>query len=223
MGYQWDFSGLNPYWGPFLRGIGLTAWLGVASSILGTLVGIPLAFALRAPRLISSPLTVLLDSVRAVPNLVLIFASYYFPYEAVLGVRAPSPFVAALVALVIAQAAYSADLVRSALDGVPAPQLEGLRAMGFTSAEVLRFAVLPSVVRQALPGHVALWIGNLKLASLASVIGVEDVVFVAKVAMAQSFRSLEAWLVVAAAYIAIVLPFTYLLRSLEGSSWIKRK
>ena len=223
MGYHWDFSGLNPYWGAFLRGLGVTAALGVLSSALGTLAGIPLAFALRTTRIISGPLTAFLDAVRAVPNLVLIFFFYYFPYEAVLGVRSPSPFVAVLVALIAAQAAYSADLFRVALDGVPALQVEGLRAMGFSPSQVLRFAVLPSVVRHALPGHVALWIGNLKLSSLASVVGVEDVVFVAKVAMSQSFRSLESWLVVAASYVVIVLPFTYLLRSLESSAWINRK
>ena len=45
----------------------------------------------------------------------------------------------------------------------------------------------------------------------------------AKIAMSQSFRSLEAWTVVAAIYAALVLPMTYGLRALERSNWIKRQ
>lgn len=168
------------------------------------------------------PLAIIVDIIRAIPNLVLILFLYFFPYRE-LGFVAPSAFWCAAWALIAAQAAYSAELFRSAIDQVPRNQVLGLSALGFRPVQVARYATLPSVVRQTLPAHLALWIGNLKLSSLASVIAVEDVVYVARVAMSQNFRSLESWLVVAGIYIVLVLPVSAIARSLEKSAWIRRQ
>ncbi len=223
MNYQWDFGGLLPYTRAFAWGVVVTIELTLLSSAIGTLCGVPLAVALRGSPLVARPLAFLIDVIRAVPTLVLIFFFYYFPYRDVLGVSPPSGFAAVLLTLVVAQACYTADLIRATIDQVPRAQVLGVEGIGFKPHQVVWYVVVPSVVRQALPGHIALWIGNLKLSSLASVIGVPDAVFVAKIAMSQSFRSLEAWTVVAAIYAALVLPLTYGLRALERSNWIKRQ
>lgn len=223
MGYRWDFSGLVPYAPALTYGVIVTLELSLLASLIGTILGVPLAMMLRARRAVSAPTAFCVDIVRAIPNLVLIFFFYYFPYEEVLGLRALSGFASVLAALVLAQAAYSADLFRTALHQVPRAQVLGVEAIGFKPHQVVRFVIVPSVAKQVLPGHVALWIGNLKLSSLASVIGVGDVVFVARIAMSQTFRSLEAWTVVALVYCVIVLPLAYGLRRLERSAWIRRQ
>ena len=223
MGYNWDFSALRGYEVAFLMGAGLTLLLGVASSAIGTVLGIPVAVALRMHPLISIPLAILMDALRAIPNLVLILAVYYLPYDQLFGVKGPSPFSASLVGLIIAQMAYSADLIRAAIDAVPEAQLLAVRGLGFREWQVARWVIAPAVLRQALPGHMALWIGNIKLSSLASTVGVQEVVFVARVAMSQTFRSLEAWLVVAAIYVVLVTPLTFLQRRIERSAWIQRQ
>lgn len=222
MSYDWDFTVLLYYAPAFGKGVVVTLQLAVLASILGTLGGIPLGAALRLPG-IRLPTQLVVDVIRGTPNLVLIFLVYYFPTPEVFGVQSLSGFSSVLLALVVAQAAYTADLLRAAIGQVPRTQEDGLRAMGLTEWDVARFVKGPSLARQLVPAHVALWIGNLKLTSLASVIGVEDVVYVAKVSMSQSFRSLEAWLFVAAIYVVIVIPATYLLRLLERSAWISRQ
>lgn len=223
MGYNWDFSALRGYEVAFLIGAGLTLLLGVASSAIGTVLGIPIAAALRMHPVVSVPLGLLMDALRAIPNLVLILAVYYLPYDALLGIKGPSPFWASLTGLIIAQMAYSADLIRAAIEAVPEAQLLAVRGLGFREWQVARWVIAPSVIRQALPGHMALWIGNVKLSSLASTVGVQEVVFVARVAMSQTFRSLEAWLVVAGIYVVLVTPLTFLQRRIERSAWIQRQ
>lgn len=223
MNYQWDFTGLVPYLPAFARGLLVTLELAFLSSIIGTLLGVPLAVGLRASWLISAPVWGVVDVIRAIPNLVLIFFFYYFPYQQLFGLPAVSGFTCVLLALSIAQAAYSADLIRSAIQQVPRSQILGVLGIGLKPKQVLTHVTIPSVVKQTLPGHIALWIGNIKLTSLASVIGVTDVVYVAKLSMAQNFRSLEAWLFVALIYAAIVLPCTVALRQLERSNWILRQ
>jgi polar amino acid transport system permease protein len=223
MGYAWDFSALDAYKGAFIRGAGLTLALGALSSAIGTTLGVPVALALRMNPLLAFPLGLIMDALRAIPNLVLILAVYYLPYQALIGSTGPSAFAASLAGLSLAQMAYSADLIRTAIDSVPEPQLLAVRALGFRGWQVARWVIWPSVVRQALPSHMALWIGNVKLSSLASTIGVEETAFVARVAMTQTFRSLEAWVIVAVVYILLVTPLTLLQRRIEKSAWIRRQ
>nr|VFK23292.1 MAG: polar amino acid transport system permease protein [Candidatus Kentron sp. MB]VFK28415.1 MAG: polar amino acid transport system permease protein [Candidatus Kentron sp. MB]VFK74245.1 MAG: polar amino acid transport system permease protein [Candidatus Kentron sp. MB] len=223
MAYELDFSGLAPYWPAFIRGTIVTVELAVYSSVLGTMAGIPLAALARLKGFAGIVVLWLIDILRAIPNLVLMFFFFYFPYREIFGGTGLSPFTSAMIGLVVAQAAYSADLIRAAIDQIPRAQSLGLRALGYKEYQIWMDLSVPSVVRQTLVPHVALWIGNLKLSSLASVLGVEDVVFVAKVAMSQSFRSLEAWLVVAAVFVVLVLPVTFLLRRIERSAFIRRQ
>ena len=223
MGYSWDFGALLGYVPAFIKGVYITFLLAALSSVAGTLAGIPLAILLRRSTFVSTSTKVFVDVIRAIPNLVLIFFFYYFPYKQMFGFEGFSPFLSALVALSIAQAAYSADMIRSSLEQVPRIQILGLRGLGMRQRDITRHLTVPFVIKNALPGHVALWIGNVKLSSLSSVIGVEDVVFVAKVAMAQSFRSLEAWIIVGTVYASLVFPLAYGMRRLEGSKWIQRQ
>jgi len=223
MAYSWDFSALRGYQLAFLEGAGITLALGVASSVIGSLLGVPVAILLRQHPLISTPVGLIVDAIRAIPNLVLILAAYYLPFDTLIGWSGPSPFLASLIGLTIAQIAYSADLVRSAIDAVPEAQLTAARGLGFREWQVARWVILPFVVRDVLPSHMALWIGNVKLSSLASTIGVHDSVYVARLAMSQTFRSLESWIVVACIYIALVTPLTLLQRRIERSEWLRRR
>ena len=74
-----------------------------------------------------------------------------------------------------------------------------------------------------LPAQIAFFIGIVRLSNLASVIGCQEVVFVARQVSSQAFRSFEPWLVVAGIYIVLVVPMTVALRELERSRWLQRR
>lgn len=222
MNYDWDFAAFYPYRWALLRGVWVTIELSFVSSLIGTIVGFPLGILYRLKPL-DRALLLVNDAIRAVPPLVLIFFFYYFPYQQIVGVKPPSEFVCAAAALTLAQAVYVADIVRAAVAGVAKGPILGARSLGLTEVAVWRHIILPDVFRQVSPSLVAFVIGNVRLSSLASVIGCQDVVFVAKVAISQRFRSLEAWIIVAAVYVVLVLPLTLLSRRLEASEWLKRR
>jgi His/Glu/Gln/Arg/opine family amino acid ABC transporter permease subunit len=220
--YDWDFSVLLPFAGAYARATLVTIELSVASFVCGTIGGAALGAMLRVLPGVRLWL-VLNDSVRAVPPLVLLFLVYFFPTRELLGVMPPSPFWASVIAFSIAQAAYTADLVRVAVDQVPRSiTLAGL-AIGLERVDLWRFVIIPDVIRQVTPAQIAFFIGILRLSNLASVIGTQDVVYVSRVISAQTFRSLEPWLLVALIYIGLVLPLTMLLREFERSAWFKRR
>jgi ABC-type amino acid transport system permease subunit len=223
MNYTFDFGSVLYYMPAFYSAILVTLQLTVLSCIVGTLVGLPIAGLLALPRPISDTVSFLVDFLRAVPDLALFFLFYYFPYRAALGVEAPPPFVCAVLAMSTILALFSGALFSEAIHQAPRNQMLGLRAIGFSEFQVFRYAVLPAVARQTLPALIAFWIGILKMSSLASVIGVTDVVYVAKIQMAQSFRSLEAWIAVALIYAILVLPIVYFVRSLQRRPWMQRQ
>ncbi len=221
MEYDWNFLIFWPYWPAFLRAALVTLELAFFASLLGTILGFGFSFLLRA-RLWGPFFRAINDTFRAIPILVLMFFFYFFPYQ-VVGVPAPSAYYAALFALTLSQLNFTADIVRSAVDGVSAATIDGARALGFREHTIWLKIKLPDIIRQILPTLMAFFIGNVKLSSLASVIGTEEVVFVAQTAVGQTFRSLEAWIIVAGIYIALVLPMTFLASQIEKSNWMKRR
>lgn len=222
MTYEWDFSVLFPYRDAFLRGLVVTCLISLVSFLAGTVVGIPAGFALFYMPM-RRVLMVLNDAIRAVPPLVLIFLVYYFPVQTMFGLRPPSGEGAAMLALAVAQAAYTADLVRGAIGNVSKPTVQGALALGLSTPTIWRYIVLPDIARQILPAQMAFLIGTIRLSSLASVVGAQEVVYTARVITAQTFRSLEGWIAVAALYVAIVVPLTVLSRRFEESKWLLRR
>lgn len=205
MAYDWNFSPFLESSPAFLRALVCTIEISAAASIAGALAGGWIAALASRDAITRRIFSGLFGAVRAVPILVLIFFFYYFPARD-LGLEPPSAFLAAVLALSFAQTAQSYQLVLSAIAHVPFEHQLGLSGLGFTPFQVARHATLPWVLRESLPGHMALWIGNILQSSLASVIGVEETVFVAKLIAAETFRSLEAWVVVALLYLLLVLP-----------------
>jgi polar amino acid transport system permease protein len=217
--YTFDFTSIITQWPGLIRGTVVTLQLFFLASFLGTLVGCGVALIAIRESYLASLICFVLDVIKAVPVLVIIFFLYYLPTKELFGLPPLSPFTAVTGALLIGQMAGTADIVRVAILQTPNDQLVGLRGIGLSSMQIHRNLTLPWIIRCTFSSHMAMWIGNLKLSSLASIFGVPDVVYVAKINITQNFRSFEAWLVVAAIYVVLVLPLTYFQRWLERSPY----
>ena len=222
MSYDWDFSAFWPYRYALLRGVWVTIEISVISTVIGTIIGVALGALFRVVPF-KRTIFFLNDVLRAIPLLVLLFFFYYFPYKQIFGIFPLSAFACTILAMSLSQAVFTADLVRAAVDGVSKKTILGARSLGLRESAIWQHVILPDVLRQTLPSLIAFFIGIVKLSSLASVIGCEDVVFVAKIAIGQQFRSLEAWTLVAVIYIILVVPLTMFARRFEESKWLKRR
>lgn len=218
MNYDFDFSVVWRYWSAIRHGFAVTLFLTILVISAGTPLGFAYALLLRrCPRWGQALLIFVMDVVRSIPVLVLIFLSYYL-LPALFPVRVPSPFVIACLSLSIYLAAFCADVIRGALAIVPGGYLDAARAVGLSRRQVFWRFELRWVVKTVLPSLALLWIGMLKNSSLASVIGVYELTHTADGIVANSFRSIETYTVVAMCYIAVVLPFSTLARRLERLS-----
>jgi polar amino acid transport system permease protein len=218
LNYDWNFQRLAPYWRAFIAGTATTASLTLVSIFIGTVIGVTVGILLskRSSRLLLYPM---IDVIRAVPPLVLILFLYYLLTKQVVGTTVDAFWVCSL-ALGLNLAAFTADLVRAGIENVSKPAVEAGIALGMSTGQLTRHIILPSVFREVVPGMTVLYVGILKLSSLASVINVREVVYTAQTVIADISRSLEAWVVVAVIYVVLVLPATYGARRIEA--WARR-
>jgi polar amino acid transport system permease protein len=86
-------------------------------------------------------------------------------------------FVAAMIALGLVVAAFSAEVWIGALNSISKGQREGAAALGLSKPQAFRLVVFPQLFRVALPGIGNNWMVLLKDTSLASVLALPDVMF----------------------------------------------
>jgi polar amino acid transport system permease protein len=117
-------------------------------------------------------------------------------------------FVCATIALTLYTAAYMAEDIRSGIRAIPTVQFEAGRALGFGYLETMRRIVLPQALRVTVPPLISQTLNLWKDTSIATVIGVAEMMYQAARVESASFRSAEAFAFATAAYLAVSLLIT---------------
>lgn len=152
----------------------LSGLSGLASALLGLVLGIALAMSAGPSRV---ALTIGLGVFRAVPIVMLIFWSYFL-LPILFGVSIPEAGTVA-AALSLVGGAYLSYGVASGIASVGRGQWEAGLALGLGPWRTLRFVILPQALRAMAPSFVNQWTTLIKDTSLAYVIGVPELSFVA--------------------------------------------
>ena len=114
-------------------------------------------------------------------------------------------FTALLTGLVLYTAAFTAEVVRSGIQSVPAGQWEAASALGLSRSLVLRLVVLPQALRVIVPPMTSQYLNLTKNSSLAIAIGYPDLVSVVNTTLNQTGQAIEGVLIIMAAYLTISL------------------
>ena len=132
-----------------LMGLWVTVGLGVAAVVLGALGGLLLALLrLYAPGPLRWSAVAYINVFRAIPLLVLLIVIYYaLPF---VGLRLTS-FTSATMALSLVSAAYSAEILRAGIEGLPRGQSEAARAVGLSPLRQMTDVILPQAVKLVIP------------------------------------------------------------------------
>ena len=89
-------------------------------------------------------------------------------------------FVAAVVALAINYSAYFAEIYRGGIEAIPKGQYEAAKVLGYTSRQTFFHIIIPQVVKRIVPAMGNEVITLVKDTALVSVIGVSELLMVAK-------------------------------------------
>ena len=117
-------------------------------------------------------------------------------------------FVAGAVALTLYHAAYMAEDIRSGIRAIPPVQFEAGRALGFGFLATMRRVVLPQALRVTVPPLISQTLNLWKDTSIATVIGVAEMMYQAARVESASFRSAESFAFATAAYLTVSLAIT---------------
>ena len=151
-----DFSQILPALPGLWQGMALTLQLLVLAVLGGVTLGTLIAMArLSHHRLLASSAKFYVNYFRSIP-LLLVISWFYLVVPMVLqwltGNPSPvGPFTSCLVAFVMFEAAYFAEIVRAGIQSIPKGQAGAAYALGMTYGQVMRLVILPQAFRKMTP------------------------------------------------------------------------
>lgn len=207
---EFDLSPLLDSWQYLVEGLGVTLLLSLltvaCSMVLGFAVGLARCY---GPAWLRWPLVFYIDSMRAIPVLVVLVWTY-FAFPILTGVTLP-PFWAALVALTAHISAYVAEIVRAGVASVRPGQTRAALALGLSRAQTVKEIVLPQSVVRMLPAFGSITSIAIKDTAIAAVIAVPEYMKQSETVAGQSFHPVEVFTVAAVVYFTILFPITRLI------------
>jgi len=201
MGYQFEFADVLAQWHLFLSGAWLTIQLSAFAIVFGLIIGTFVAIGRRSNNAwIARFCGAYVESVRNTPLLVQIFVVYFG--FASLGWKVPV-FVAAVAALIINLGAYTCEIVRAGMDSIHKGQIEAAECLALTKPQIYWHIVLIPALEKVYPALTSQFVLLMLASSITSQIGAEELTAVANRVQSETYRSFEAYLVVALLYVLL--------------------
>lgn len=206
-----------------MSGTWVTVQITVISLALGFVIAVPAA-AMRLSRspFLRLPVQGFMFYFRGTPLLVQLFLIYYGSgqlreaLESVnLWVWFREAWFCGVLTLTLNTAAYTAEILRGAIQGVPRGEVEAGRAVGMSGVLLFRRIIMPKAFRIALPAYGNEVVFLLQATSLVSTITLLDLTGVARRVIAQSFAVYEVFIAAALIYLVMVYALVFLFRWME--------
>ena len=202
-------------------GLALTLVLASVAILFSLPLGILLALGRRSEMPIIRTICIaFIELWRAVPLITVLFmASFMLPLFAPEGVSF-NELMRALIGFTMFSSAYMAEVVRGGLQALPKGQNEAAQALGLNYWQSMRLIILPQALKIVIPGIVNTFIGLFKDTSLVSIIGLFDLLLVAKSSVTDA-----KWLGLeheAYAFVAVIY-FVFCFSMSRYSLWLERK
>jgi polar amino acid transport system permease protein len=219
-----------PGWGgTLLRGLAHSIEIAIGSYGLGLGIAVFGAYGkLYGGPVIRDLLEVYTTLVRAVPELVLILLLYYAGTDLInralqaggLGSVDINGLLAGILTLGFVQGAYSTEVLRGAILGIPPGQIEAGRAFGMPPMLLMRRIILPAMLPFAIPGLANLWLAATKDTALLAVVGFDELTLLTRQAAGQTKAYMTFFLAAGALYLLLSLASNLIFARIE--SWARR-
>ena len=216
MDYQWDFSAVWRYRQVLVSGLISTALLTLLSVAFGTFLAV-MILALRQSRfrIVSIAAKAFVEVFRDLPVLVVMFWLFFCLPILIGHSNLISPYNAAIASLALNFAALMAEILKAGYEAIPQGEIEVARSFGFTRWQTFKHIVLPQAFWRSLAPSLGQAINTLKLTSLASFIAVPELFYKTSHLIQETFRPLEFYSVLAALYLALILPLSFWVQYVE--------
>jgi polar amino acid transport system permease protein/octopine/nopaline transport system permease protein/arginine/ornithine transport system permease protein len=219
-----DLEGYAPI---IIAGLKNTLLVGVSAMCLAIVFGLLGAWAKNASsRLIRFLANVYTTVVRGVPELILLLLFYYgfpqlvqdlassFGYELIIDLN---PFLAGTLTIGFIYGAFCTEVFRGARNSVPKGQAESALALGMSGFLLYRRILLPQMMYFALPGLGNIWLVLIKATALISVIQLDEIMRMAKIAANATREPFTAYFLASLLFLGITV------LSMIGQHYLEKK
>ncbi len=225
MSFDWDY-----FFSLFKdRDFWSATWTVVSLSVSAWGISIVLGFGLALARqhrhpLLQGPARAYIWFFRSIPLLVLLIFVYNLPQALpATSIILSNPYWSGLIALVLSESAYIAEIHRGGLLSIPKGQYEAGKALGLGFTVLHYRIIVPQALRVALPALANEFISIVKLTSLVSVVSLTEILLVGQRLYTENFLVMETMSAVALYYIFVVTVFDTLLKRVEHHLDLNRR
>ena len=126
-------------------------------------------------------------------------------------------FWAGVLALAISDSAFQAEIFRAGIQSIDRGQHEAAHSISLSYVDKMRFVILPQAIKRILPALGNQLVYMLKMSSLVSVIGMQELTRRANELVVTEYRPLEIYTVLVLEYLALILLVS------AGVRWVERR
>jgi arginine/ornithine transport system permease protein len=217
---------MNAYYLSILQGSALTVGVSLSALLVSIVLGLLGAAAKLSGRPVLVGLaTVYTTLIRGVPELVLMLLVFY---GGTIGLNNllellgsdesvdVNPFLAGVLTIGFIYGAFMTETFRGAILAIPKGQMEAAWAFGMGRTQTFLRITAPQMVRYALPGFTNNWLVLIKATALVSLIGLQEMTYLAKQASAATRSPFAFFLFTAALFLIYTTVSLYALRRLNA-------
>ncbi len=219
--YNWGWYIFNPLQAKglsnlqfLLGGMWWTILVSLCAIVLSVIVGALVAVAgLSRRRSLNRVNRVYVEVFRAIPLLVLMLWVFY-GLPVIIGLQL-GVFATGVLSLAISDSAFEAEVFRAGIQSVPKGQVEAAKSLGLGWSLTMRLVVMPQAIKVILPALGNQFVYVLKMSSLISVIGLQELTRRANELNVSEYRPLETYTLLVAEYLVLILFVCYMVRPME--------
>ncbi len=219
--YNWGWYIFNPFQAKGLSnlqfligGMWWTVLVSVCAIVLSVIVGALVAVAgLSKRKSLNRINRVYVEVFRAIPLLVLMLWVFY-GLPVIIGLQL-GVFATGVLSLAISDSAFEAEVFRAGIQSVPKGQVEAAKSLGLGWSLTMRLVVIPQAIKVILPALGNQFVYVLKMSSLISVIGLQELTRRANELNVSEYRPLETYTLLVLEYLVLILFVSYMVRRME--------
>lgn len=196
----------------FADGVKNTLILSFLSLLIGFTLALFVTFIRRSKFVIKYLAQAFVEIIRGTPLMLQILIVYYG--LDFLGISM-SAFTASLIAVSINSAAYVSEIIRSGIESVDKGQMEAGRSLGLSSSQTMKRIIMPQAIKNILPALGNEFVTLIKETSIASTIGVAELMYQTSKVQSLTYQAMKPLLTVSLIYFVLTFGLSLILKALE--------
>lgn len=197
------------YYQHFLRGTRTTILISLITVFCGAILGCLVALMrISNCKPLQAFSKLYITVIRGTPMLVQLYIVYYqlsfiqYPSGTIWGVDMERA-IPCVIALSLNSAAYIAEVFRAGIQAVDVGQMEAARSCGMTSAQAMRFIILPQAIKNILPAIGNEFITMVKETSIIQYLGISDLMYNNGIVITATYNPLPCYYISAILYLLL--------------------